>query len=349
MDKKRIRDYGIVIGHGTPGPLNKITDVPGVLVGHETIVTDHNCTGVTVIVPPPKNVFRNKLTAASFVLNGFGKSLGLVQVDELGTLETPIALTNTLNVGLVHDALVDYTVKVCREDGTPVRSLNPVVCECNDGELNLICDRAVTKEHVYRAFEQACRDFAEGDVGAGKGMVCYGLKGGIGSASRLLTLNGRTYTIGVLVLANHGRTREMLIDGRHVGREIVGIDPAELDKGSIIQVLATDLPLSDRQLKRVLKRLSVGLIRTGSFLGHGSGDIMVGFSTANVFTPEDPDVRSVQVLREGAIEAAFNMAAECSEEAILNALCMADTVTGPTGKTKYALTPYLRKLYEKNM
>lgn len=341
---QRIRDYGIAVGRGTPGPLNKITDVPGVLVGHDTIVNEHNCTGVTVIVPTAGNVFRDKLTAASFVLNGFGKSLGLVQIDELGTLETPIALTNTLNVGLVHDALVEYTIQRCLTTGTPVRSVNPVVCECNDGELNNICERAVTKEHVFRAFENACKDFEEGDTGAGKGMVCYGLKGGIGSASRLLSLDGTTYTIGVLVLANHGCTSDLQINGRALGREIEGIEPSVTDSGSIIQILATDLPLSDRQLKRVLKRLGVGLIRTGSFLGHGSGDIMVGFSTANVFTPEDPEIRTIRVLKENALDAVFRLAAECSEEAILNALAASSSVTGPTGKTVYALTPWLNRL-----
>lgn len=333
MNKKRIRDYGIAIGHGIPGPLNKITDVPGVLVGHETIETDTNCTGVTVILPQAANMFRNKLTAASFVLNGFGKTLGLVQIDELGTLETPIALTNTLNVGLVHDALVDVMIDACRKDKTQIRSVNPVVCECNDGELNLITKRAVTKEHVLRAFENARADFEEGDTGAGKGMVCYGLKGGIGSASRLLSIGDTTYTIGVLVLSNHGCTRELMIDGRHAGREISGILPSDLDQGSIIQVLATDLPVTDRQLRRILKRLSVGLIRTGSFLGHGSGDIMVGFSTAEAYTPDDPDIRSIRVMKESLLESAFTLAAECSEEAILNSLAASHTVTGPTGKT----------------
>lgn len=340
---QRIRTYGISIGEGTPGPLNKITDVPGVLVGHETIVNERNCTGVTVIVPSPHNIFRDKLTAASFVLNGFGKSQGLVQIDELGTLETPIALTNTLNVGLVHDALVEYTIRRCGQT-IPVRSVNPVVCECNDGELNRICERAVTKEHVFRAFENACRDFDEGDTGAGKGMVCYGFKGGIGSASRLLTVDGVTYTIGVLVLANHGCTSDLQMNGRAIGKEIEGIEPSVTDSGSIIQILATDLPLSDRQLKRVLKRLGVGLIRTGSFLGHGSGDIMVGFSTANPLTPQDSSIRTIRILAENAIDPVFRLAAECAEEAILNALAAASSVTGPTGRSVHALTPWLKRL-----
>ena len=188
MNKKRIADYGIQIGCMKKGGLNKITDVPGVRVGHATLCDEHHHTGVTVILPCEDNMFAQKLTAASFVLNGFGKTQGLVQIDELGTLETPIALTNTLNVGLVHDALVGVMAERCKADHVAMHSINPVVGECNDAQLNDIVDRPVHEEHVRVAIESACVDFDEGDVGAGAGTVCHGLKGGIGSASRIIEI-----------------------------------------------------------------------------------------------------------------------------------------------------------------
>ena len=181
----------IKIGRMEPGKHNRITDVPGVTVGHCTVDNERHKTGVTVVMPCQDDIFKNKMVAACHVLNGFGKTAGLMQIRELGTLETPIALTNTLNVGLVHDALVDYTVTRCANEGVSVRSLNPIVCECNDGGLNHITERAVTKEHVYEAIRTASVDFEQGAVGGGRGMVCYGLKGGIGSASRVITLDSK--------------------------------------------------------------------------------------------------------------------------------------------------------------
>ena len=184
MKKQRIRDYSITPGCMQPGPLNKITDVKGVLVGHSTISTPENKTGVTVILPGTENPFLSKPVAACFVQNGFGKTCGLPQIEELGCLETPIALTNTLNVGLVSDALISHTIQSCEKEGVTVHSVNPVVGECNDSRINNICRRAVNECHVKEALEHACADFEEGSVGAGKGTVCYGFKGGIGSASR---------------------------------------------------------------------------------------------------------------------------------------------------------------------
>lgn len=346
MTQKRIRDYGITIGSLPAGPKNKITDVPGVRVGHSTIDTNLHKTGVTVILPHEGNIFRDKLVAASCVLNGFGKTLGLVQVDELGTLETPIAITNTLNVGLVHDAIVDFMVESCKKDGITVRSINPVVCECNDGGLNYITERAVRKEHVYEAISSACTDFAEGDIGAGKGTVCYGLKGGIGSSSRILSLGGRNYTVGVLVQSNHGRTDDLTINGAAAGSFIRSqeppAEPAMLDQGSIIMIVATDLPVSDRQLKRIIKRAAVGLVRTGSYLGHGSGDIMVGFSTANTICTDSAEpVVPLTILNESVMERAFRAAAEACEEAILNSMVTAHTLSGYDGKIRYSLSEYL--------
>lgn len=353
MSEKRIRDYGVAIGELPTGPRNAVTDVPGVTVGHSTIDAGEQQTGVTVVIPAPHNLFARKLPAASFVLNGFGKTLGLVQVDELGSLETPIAITNTLNVGLVHDALVDYTLQRCEEDGVEVHSLNPIVCECNDAELNRIARRAVQAGHVRQAIANASADFQQGAVGAGRGTVCYGLKGGIGSSSRVIRLGGNEYTVGVLVQSNHGRTADLTVGKNPLGQAIAdskadllpSVRPANLDQGSIIMIVATDLPVSDRQLRRILKRAAVGLIRTGSYLGHGSGDIMVGFTTAYTLPASgDAPVMQVPLLNENCIDKAFRAAAESCEEAILNSLAAADTVTGYQGHTRQAAGPWLKTL-----
>ena len=343
--KKRIRDYGIIIGRHETGPLNKLTDVPGVTVGHCTVDTEEHKTGVTVILPCRDNMFEKKLTAAAFVHNGFGKTAGTLQIEELGTLETPIALTNTLNVGLVHDAMVDYMTERCRNEGIEVKSLNPVVGECNDSNLNNIAERAVTKEHVFEAIRAAASDFAEGDVGAGKGTVCFGMKGGIGSASRLVKIGGETFTVGVLVQSNFGSTRNFVLDGKPLGDILAArIEDIKKDEGSIMMVVGTDLPVSDRQLKRLIRRCGVGLSRCGSFMGHGSGDIMLGFTTANRIPQDEPFVEIRQVGEE-YLNDAFEAVAEATEEAILNSLCMADTVTGYNGNTRYCLTDlYLKDL-----
>lgn len=337
---KRIREYGIIPGEMTPGPLNKITDVSGVTVGHSTVNTPEHKTGVTVILPCKDNPYKNKLTAAAYVHNGFGKSQGLIQIEELGTLETPIALTNTLNVGKVHDAMVDIMVERCREEGIRVTTINPVVGECNDSELNEIQERIVGIDEVRSAIRFAERDFEEGAVGAGTGTVCYGLKGGIGSASRQFMIGGETFTIGVLVQSNFGSTKNLMIQGKPVGKMLEGrISPAALDRGSIMTVVATDLPLSDRQLNRVLKRAGVGLSRTGSFMGHGSGDIMIGFTTANRIPEEmEQETMTIRILRENALDTAFTAVAEAVEEAVLNSLAMAATTVGYQGKTRYSLT-----------
>lgn len=343
----RIADYGVQVGSLPRGARNRITDVPGVRVGHATVNDERHHTGVTVILPCEDNMFKSKLTAASFVLNGFGKTQGLVQIDELGTLETPIALTNTLNVGKVHDALVGYMAARCREDGIEMSSINPVVGECNDAALNAITDRPVEKEHVLRAIETASEDFEEGCVGAGAGTVCHGLKGGIGSASRVLEIAGGRYTLGVLVQSNHGTLEELHVMERPLGREIIAKRSAQPapepnDRGSIMMVLATDLPVSDRQLRRILKRCAVGLARNGSYFGHGSGDVMIGFTTANR-VPHGGMHRAItqQVLTEHTLEFAFRAAAEATQEAVLNSLTAAVTMTGLNGKTYESITKYL--------
>lgn len=344
---KRIRDYGIVIGEGRTGKYNKITDVPGVRVGHATVDTQEHKTGVTVILPCEDNPFINKLTAAAYIHNGFGKTQGLVQVEELGTLETPIALTNTLNVGRVHDALVDYMIDRCRQEGVEVYSINPVVGECNDASLNRIQERVIGKEQVDAAIAAACVDFEEGAVGAGMGTTCFGCKGGIGSASRLITYDGRDYTVGVLVQSNFGSTRDLRLNGERIGKDVIkNIEETLLDKGSIMILVATDLPVNERQLKRIIKRAGAGLSRCGSYMGHGSGDIVIGFTTANRI-PSNPgqDVLPMEILCEDRLEQAFRAASDATEEAILNSLAAARTVTGYQGRTRYSLTDvYLKYL-----
>lgn len=345
--KKRIRDYGIIIGNGITGRLNKITDVPGVKVGHTTINTKQHKTGVTVILPCEDNPFTNKLTAAAYVHNGFGKTQGIPQIEELGTLETPIALTNTLNVGKVHDAIVEYMISRCKQDGVEVKSINPVVGECNDSSLNDIQERVIGIPEVQAAFDSACEDFQEGAVGAGTGTVCFDCKGGIGSSSRVIEFDDKTYTIGVLVQSNFGRGGDLRLNGKAIGVEIISkIQESELDKGSIMMVIATDLPVSDRQLKRIIKRAGVGLSRCGSYMGHGSGDIMLGFTTANrIPSGEKEHLLSLQIMPEGKLEMAFRAVSDAAEEAILNSLAAAETTVGYNGQVRYSLT----ELYLKNL
>jgi len=342
--QKRAGDYGINIGQLPKGRLDKITDVPGIRVGHSTVDTEENKTGVTVILPSEANAFTKKLAAASYVLNGFGKSLGLVQVDELGTLESAIALTNTLNVGLVHDALVEYMLQEGKKDGVEIESINPLVFECNDAYLNNIQNRAVKKEHVFEAINNAAADFREGDIGAGKGMSCHHLKGGIGSASRLVNLDGKDYTVGVLVLSNHGKLKDLTINGKEIGARIFEAIEAEdrEDKGSIISIIATDIPLDSRQLGRVCRRSVVGLARLGSFIGHGSGEVMLAFSTANVFENRPgADITNIRILREDKLDVVFRAVAECEEEAVLNSMLTAGQVTGIGGRSRRSLRDYM--------
>ncbi len=341
--QKRIADYGIHIGTMPRGERNKITDVKGVRVGHSTIKSDKYNTGCTVILPTEQNVYTNKLVAASFVHNGYGKTVGTVQIDELGTLETPIGLTNTLNVGLVADALVEYTLDRCREEGSDARSVNPVVGECNDAAMNTISDRPVKKQHVFEAIANATEDFAEGDVGAGTGTGCYGFKGGIGSASRTLELNGETYTVGILVQSNYGATQDLMLNGSHLDEKVMNeINGVECDKGSIIVVMACDIPLSARQLRRAVRRCSVGIARLGSYIGHGSGEVFLGFSTANVIKP-DSEIMTLRCINENVIDRVFRAVGEATEEAILNSMVCAAPGRELSGRVVHSLAEYLEK------
>ena len=340
---KRAREHGIFIGELPTGKRNLVTDVPGVRVGHTTISDGKHSTGVTVLLPCEDNPFSSKLTAACHVLNGFGKTTGLMQLEELGNIETPIALTNTLNVGLVHDAMVGYMIDRCQQEDLPLRSVNPIVCECNDAALNDICSRAVQQEHVLSAIQSASETFELGAVGAGRGMTCHGLKGGIGSASRILEFDGQTYTVGVLTLTNHGRLSDLTIQGQNIGKNIQKQLTESLpDKGSCIVIMATDLPTNDRQLKRIIRRAGVALARLGSYTGHGSGEVFLGFTTANrVPHSAERTFIPMTVLHEDSIDLVFRAMAEATEEAVLDSMLTAEPITNQNGVIRRSLAEFL--------
>lgn len=331
----------ISIGRMAKGVLNSIADVPGVTVGHCTVDNQQHKTGVTVVMPCADDIFREKMVAACHVLNGFGKTAGLMQIQELGTLETPIALTNTLNVGLVHDAMVEYLCQKAESSGYAIRSVNPVVCECNDASLNDIRHRCVGQAEVFAAIESASREFSLGDVGAGKGMTCHDLKGGIGSSSRIVEIGEEKFTIGVLVLTNHGSLKDLTVGGKNIGMEIERkIHEDTPDEGSCIMIVATDLPVSSRQLGRIIRRCSVGLARLGSFIGHGSGEVMVGFSTANRI-PMDAGCFDLRCIHESHIDKAFRAVAEATEEAVVRSMLEAGRVVGYSGKVRRSLKEFV--------
>ena len=337
------KESGIKIGRGTPGQRNLITDVPGVKVGHVTIRdgADVN-TGVTAILPHEGNMFQEKVMASSCVINGFGKTMGLVQVEELGTIETPIIMTNTLSIGTAANALIKYMLQQNEDIGVKTGTVNPLVCECNDGVLNDIRGLHVKEEHVFEALANCSEEFEEGVVGSGTGMCCLGLKGGIGSASRIVKLDDKEYTVGALVMSNFGGAGRLLIEGRHMGQEIKDKLEAQQDKGSIIMLIATDIPLTERQLKRVARRAGVGLARTGSYYGNGSGDIAIAFTTANrVPHYSKTAVMDIKMISDNKIDPVFDMVAEAVEEAIISSLYHAETTTGRAGKVKYGLRDFL--------
>src|SRR5450830_2149406 len=272
--------YPPYIGKLPAGAGNSIADVPGVTVGHCTLNYGGIQTGVTVVRPHGGDLFREKIPAAAVTLNGFGKSVGLMQVEELGVLETPIALTNTFAVGTVATAQTRAAIADNPEIGRNLPSLNPLVFECNDGYLNDMQAFAVEEQHYLQALRNASGQVVQGAVGAGRGMSCFDLKGGIGSASRTLTIGNVGYTVGALVLANFGKLGELTLAGDAIGRRLQGMQRTngEPEKGSIIMIIATDAPLDARQLRRLATRSGAGLARTGSVYGHGSGDIALAFS-----------------------------------------------------------------------
>jgi D-aminopeptidase len=353
--RPRARDIGLVVGVFPPGEHNAITDVAGVRVGHTTVIREPSVrTGVTAILPHGGNLYSSRVPAAMHVGNGFGKLLGVTQVGELGELETPILLTCTLCVWKAADAMVEWML--AREGMERVRSLNPVVGETNDGGLNDIRSRPVTPEHVVAALESAAGGpVEEGAVGAGAGTVAFGWKGGIGTSSRILPESLGRYTVGVLVQSNFGGTLQM--GGAPVGVELgryafsdqvrgesrrgdEGAPAADEDVqewGSIMMVVATDAPLSDRNLERLARRAVMGLARTGSYASNGSGDYVIAFSTANgVRRSTSGILRTVEDLPNDRMSALFAATVEATEESIYNSLLKAVTVTS-NGRTVEAL------------
>jgi len=340
--RPRLREFGIKTGILSPGPLNAITDVPGVKVGHVTLIKGDNIrTGVTAILPHGGNIFQQKVPGAIYVANGFGKLMGISQVEELGNIETPIILTNTLSVPTAADAVIDYILSLSGNE--TVGSVNPVVGETNDGYLNDIQGRHVKKEHVIKAINKAATGpVEEGCVGAGTGTTCYGWKGGIGTASRKLPDSRGGYTVGVLVQTNHGGVFQIngYPVGVNLGRYSYKKDVEESSEGSCMVVVATDAPLDSRNLKRLAKRAMLGIARTGGYFGNGSGDFGIAFSTAEgVRIPYRirSDTRAVEILINSRMSPLFLAAAEASEEAILNSLFKATTMEGKDGRKQEAL------------
>lgn len=337
---QRSRDLGIEIGVMNPGPLNAITDVPGVLVGHKTLNEGENIrTGVTAILAHGGNIFQEKVPAAIYIGNGFGKLAGISQVQELGNLETPIILTNTLSVPMGIQGTVKYTLEL--EGNESVRSVNAVVGETNDGALNDIRGMHVKDSDVIEAIESARAGVVEeGNVGAGTGTIAFGFKGGIGTSSRLLPASLGGYTVGVLVQTNFGGV--LSIAGAPVGKELERYpfkNAIEKSDGSCMMVVLTDAPLDERQLERVAKRAMMGLARTGGIASNGSGDYVVAASTAESMripyqTTEKLD--KGDVLRNDEMSALFMATIEATEEAIINSLFAAKTMTG-NGRTIEAL------------
>lgn len=368
--RPRAREFGIAIGQLPTGELNAMTDVPEIRVGHTTLISGEGAlvpgtgpirTGVTVILPHGGNLFREKVPAAIHVINGFGKCMGQEQIDELGTLEGPIALTNTLNVGLVTDAIVSWSIRENPDIGIRTATVNPVVGECHDGFLNDIQGRHVRAEHVFAAIDSADKGpVAEGNVGGGTGMSAFGFKGGIGTASRVVPDRLGGWTVGVLVQANFGTRNQLRIDGVPVGLMLEGrglraegredsssalspqFSALEQELGSIIMVVATDAPLLDRGLRRLARRAGIGLARTGSIAGNGSGDYVMAFSTArSCRIPHDPPglTHTLEMVVEDGliIDTLFQATVEATEEAILNAIFKAETMIGRDDNVREAL------------
>ncbi|HUS17053.1 MAG TPA: P1 family peptidase [Chloroflexia bacterium] len=357
MTRPRARDLGVPFA-GTPGPLNAITDVDGVVVGHTTLIAGAGAlrvgegpvrTGVTAILPRGSGAGA-PVFAGWFALNGNGEMTGTTWIEESGALEGPVLITNTHSVGVVHDAVIAWQVRHAQLPGTgqaggPFWAL-PVVAETYDGYLNDINGFHVRPEHVFAALDGAGPEVAEGNVGGGTGMICYQFKGGIGTASRRLAAEAGGYILGVLAQCNHGRREQLLVAGVPVGQDLPedlpGAPPARPggDVGSIIVVIATDAPLLPHQLKRLARRGPLGLARTGSTAGNGSGDLFLAFATANPAADARP-VAQLSALHNEVLSPLFDAVVQATEEAIINALVAAETMVGANDRRVVAL-PHAR-------
>ena len=340
-----MKGSGFRFGSLQQGERDLITDVPGVRVGHVTLSEGEIQTGVTALIPGEGSAFRMKFLAAAHVVNGFGKSTGLMQIAELGTLETPILMTNTFSVAACTEGLLDYMLAEHPEIGVTTGTVNTVVTECNDSGLNLIRERNVTGEDALRALTNAHQDFEEGAVGAGRGMKCFGWKGGIGSASRVFAIGGVSYTLGTLLLTNFGAREDLTVCGRRLAAPD---DDAEgRDAGSCIMLIATDAPLTARQLGRCARRAQNGLARTGGITGGGSGEAAIMFSTANrVPHACTGKLLEMRYLHEDHLDIIFRAVAECVEESVISSLYHAETVKGRGGRELASARPYLDRLME---
>ncbi len=342
MARARLRDLGIIIGDLPPGPYNAITDVPGVLVGHTTVIADEPYvarTGVTLIIPREDEIRDDRAFAGFHSFNGNGEMTGLLWLEECGMLGSPIGLTNTNQVGVVRDALIWHDVENFESRGFKL----PVVAETYDGWLSDIDAFHLTEEHVHQAIAIAhSGQIEEGNVGGGTGMICHDFKGGIGSASRLVESKSGRYVVGVLVQANHGDRHMFRVDGVPVGREIgPEVIPLPWDEppqgGSIIIIMATDAPLLPMQCKRLAQRATLGLARVGGIGHNGSGDIFLCFATGNHIYADANGKRSLEMIPNEHLNPFFEAVAEAVEESILNALTAAETMTGHKGHTAHAL------------
>ena len=341
MTRGRARDYDVVIGDLPTGPNNAITDVAGVLVGHATLIEDSPLfarTGVTVIMPNEDRIFHERLLGNAFVLNGAGELSGITQVQEWGLIETPIALTNTMSVGTCSRGLVDHMLRNHTEIGDEADVVIPLVGECDDSWLNDVSGQHVTTEHVHQAIvDTTSGTVDEGSVGAGTGMVTCDLNAGIGTSSRVVSPKGEMFTVGVLVLSNFGTLDQLRIDGMPFGRHLHRAgwldDRRRVNYGSIICIVATDAPLTPHQLGRVAKRAALGIGRCGSTANHGSGEIVVAFSTGNA-VPRDHDLVRYQwdILADRWLNPLYQATVDATEEAILNALFASDSMTGKNGR-----------------
>jgi D-aminopeptidase len=346
--RKRIRDLGVAIGVLSPGPLNAITDVAGVRVGHVTLNRGEGKlrpgegpvrTGVTAILPHGGDLWNEKVPAATYVLNGTGEMTGSIWIETQGALDVPILLTNTMNVGRVMDGVVAYMMKHYPDVGIGDDVVTPTVAECDDSTLNDARGIHVSIEDTVRAIEGAKGGpVEEGAVGAGTGMMAFDFKGGIGTSSRVLGEEQGGYTVGVLVNANMGDRENLRVDGVPVGREIGDWKPTRGQDGSIIIAIATDAPLDHLKLKRLASKASLGLARTGAISGHGSGDLFIAFSTANRVPHKSRErTYEMRVVADAHLDPIFQAVQEATEEAILNALSMATTTVGRDGNTAHAI------------
>ncbi len=340
LPRKRLRELGIRIGALEPGPYNAITDIAGVKVGHKTIIKGEGPmatrTGVTVIFPHEGNICGENVFAACFDLNGFGEMTGAAAIEASGKLKTPVFLTGTYNVGIVHKAAVRYLTRVNPQLVENGRPATPVVAECFDDDLSHVMSRQITEEDVFQAIEDAqSGPVEEGAVGGGTGMTSFDFKGGIGTSSRRVD---DSHSVGVLVMTNTADRKDLGVDGVPVGREITGYEYVPGKTKSIILVAATDAPLLPFQLKKLSKRVAMGLAQTGAISRTGSGDIILAFSTANRISRKDPGpFYDIQGVNDDWITPFYQATVEATQEAILNALTSARTMVGRDGNTAYGI------------